>query len=69
MSKSNNKVEKGFGIYAGTKIPLILKKGIENAIQRGIYINHSDFIRDAIKEKLLREDLLQPTATLIKMKE
>jgi Arc/MetJ-type ribon-helix-helix transcriptional regulator len=66
---NNNKVEKEIGIYAGTKIPIILKKGIENAIGKGIYLNYSDFIRDAIKEKLLREDLLQPTAILNKVKE
>jgi Arc/MetJ-type ribon-helix-helix transcriptional regulator len=66
---NNNKVENKVGIYAGTKIPLILKRGIENGIHKGIYLNYSDFIRDAIKEKLLREDLLQSTATLSEMKE
>ena len=58
---NDSKVEKEIGIYAGTKIPPVLKKGIENAISEGIYLNYSHFIRDAIKEKLLREDLLQPT--------
>lgn len=66
---NKNKVEKEIGIYAGTKIPRILKKGIQNAIDKGIYLNYSDFIRDAIKEKLLREDLLQPTPFFNKVKE
>jgi Arc/MetJ-type ribon-helix-helix transcriptional regulator len=66
---NNDRIEKEVGIYAGTKIPLILKKGIENAIDIGIYLNYSDFIRDAIKEKLLREDLLKPTTILNKVKE
>jgi len=58
---TNNKDRKKVGAYAGTKVPPVLKLGLEKAIQKGIYLNYSDFIRDAIKEKLLREDLLQPT--------
>jgi Arc/MetJ-type ribon-helix-helix transcriptional regulator len=46
------------GIYAGSKIPQNLKDGIAKAIAHGNYLNASDFIRDAIKEKLDREGLL-----------
>jgi hypothetical protein len=47
------------GIYAGSKVPQILKKAIQKAVIRGSYLNVSDFIRDAIKEKLQREGFLQ----------
>jgi Arc/MetJ-type ribon-helix-helix transcriptional regulator len=43
------------GIYAGSKIPQALKTAIEHAIIKGSYLNASNFIRDAIKEKLQRE--------------
>lgn len=43
------------GIYVGSKIPKLLKDAINRSIERGYYLNHSDFIRDAIKEKLQRE--------------
>jgi hypothetical protein len=43
------------GIYAGSKIPHALKIAIEHAITKGSYLNTSNFIRDAIKEKLQRE--------------
>ena len=46
------------GIYAGSKVPQILKKSIQNAVISGNYLNASDFIRDAIKEKLHREGFL-----------
>ena len=46
------------GIYAGSKVPQILKKSIQNAVMSGNYLNASDFIRDAIKEKLHREGFL-----------
>jgi len=42
-------------IYAGTKIPYNLKESIEAAVTTGSYLNQSDFIRDAIREKLERE--------------
>ena len=48
------------GIYVGSKIPRILKDAISKAIERGDYLNHSDFIRDAIKEKLRREGFVRP---------
>jgi Arc/MetJ-type ribon-helix-helix transcriptional regulator len=51
-------VEKQTGVYIGSKIPQILKRAIHDAIMRGAYLNSSDFIRDAIKEKLYREHYL-----------
>lgn len=47
------------GLYAGSKVPQILKDSLEGAIQSGNYLNESDFIRDAIREKLQREGFLQ----------
>jgi hypothetical protein len=47
------------GIYAGSKVPQILKKSIQKAVISGNYLNASDFIRDAIKEKLHREGFFQ----------
>lgn len=54
-----DKEKKEKGIYAASKIPPILKKRMQAAIGEGIYLNYSDFIRAAIKEKLLRDKLLQ----------
>lgn len=48
-------VKNSAGIYAGSKIPQSLKIAIEHAITKGSYLNASNFIRDAIKEKLQRE--------------
>jgi Arc/MetJ-type ribon-helix-helix transcriptional regulator len=48
-------VEHSNGVYIGSKIPQILKNAIENTISTGNYLNTSDFIRHAVKEKLLRE--------------
>lgn len=48
-------VKNATGIYAGSKIPHTLKIAIEHAIIKGSYLNTSNFIRDAIKEKLQRE--------------
>ena len=47
------------GIYAGSKVPQLLKSAIEKAVKSGNYLNSSDFIRDAIKEKLQREGFIQ----------
>jgi Arc/MetJ-type ribon-helix-helix transcriptional regulator len=41
--------------YVGSKVPATLKDAIEMAVKTGSYLNISDFIRDAIKEKLERE--------------
>jgi Arc/MetJ-type ribon-helix-helix transcriptional regulator len=52
-------IEKNSGLYTGSKVPQILKNAIQMAVHSGNYLNSSDFIRDAIKEKLLREGFLQ----------
>ena len=49
---------KNFGVYVGSKIPNILRASIEKAVITGKYLNISDFIRDAIKEKIDREGIL-----------
>jgi Arc/MetJ-type ribon-helix-helix transcriptional regulator len=46
------------GIYVGSKVPQVIKKAIQEAVITGNYLNASDFIRDAIKEKLHREGFL-----------
>jgi Arc/MetJ-type ribon-helix-helix transcriptional regulator len=46
------------GIYAGSKIPHILKAALDRSVRNGTYLNESDFIRDAIKEKLEKEGFL-----------
>jgi Arc/MetJ-type ribon-helix-helix transcriptional regulator len=46
------------GIYAGSKIPHKMRTAIEHAITNGSYLNISNFIRDAIKEKLQREGFI-----------
>jgi Arc/MetJ-type ribon-helix-helix transcriptional regulator len=43
------------GVYAGSKIPYTLQKAMRQAVRAGNYLNLSDFVRDAIKEKLSRE--------------
>ena len=50
--------ERQTGVYIGSKIPQVLKTAIRDAIISGNYLNSSDFIRDAIKEKLQRENFL-----------
>jgi Arc/MetJ-type ribon-helix-helix transcriptional regulator len=44
-------VKCNIGWYAGSKIPQILNEAIKEAVNTGNYLNSSDFIRDAIKEK------------------
>jgi len=48
-------VEKNTGVYVGSKIPRALRSSVEKAVQVGPYLNVSDFVRSAIKEKLLAE--------------
>jgi Arc/MetJ-type ribon-helix-helix transcriptional regulator len=43
------------GVNAGAKIPFRTRKILDEAVQKGEYISISDFVRDAIKEKLSRE--------------
>jgi Arc/MetJ-type ribon-helix-helix transcriptional regulator len=56
-------VKENAGVYAGSKIPNTLKKAMGRAVQAGSYLNSSDFIRDAIKEKLHREGYVR-TSTM-----
>lgn len=59
-------VKPEIGLYAGSKVPQIIKQSIDGAIKSGNYLNESDFIRDAIREKLQREGflpILQQTRT------
>lgn len=51
-------VKPEIGLYAGSKVPQIIKRSIDGAIKSGNYLNESDFIRDAIREKLQREGFL-----------
>jgi Arc/MetJ-type ribon-helix-helix transcriptional regulator len=46
------------GLYIGSKVPNTIRNSIEKAVKTGIYLNISDFVRDAIKEKLAREGFL-----------
>jgi Arc/MetJ-type ribon-helix-helix transcriptional regulator len=46
------------GLYIGSKVPNTIRSSIEKAVDTGIYLNISDFVRDAIKEKLDREGFL-----------
>jgi Arc/MetJ-type ribon-helix-helix transcriptional regulator len=50
--------EKQTGVYIGSKIPQHHRKAILVAVSNGNYLNSSDFIRDAVKEKLQREGYL-----------
>jgi Arc/MetJ-type ribon-helix-helix transcriptional regulator len=50
--------KESIGVYAGSKIPHTIKKALQEAITDGNYLNYSDFIRDAIKEKLQREGFI-----------
>ena len=46
------------GIYVASKIPESLKLTMEEAVITGSYLNKSEFVRDAIKEKLSKEGFL-----------
>jgi Arc/MetJ-type ribon-helix-helix transcriptional regulator len=52
-------VKEKTGVYVGTKVSSILKNSLENTVTSGIYLNASNFVRDAIKEKLKREGFLK----------
>jgi Arc/MetJ-type ribon-helix-helix transcriptional regulator len=49
--------------HIGSKIPQKLKTIVENAVINGDYMNLSEFVRDAVKEKLAREGLIADTIT------
>lgn len=42
-------------IYIGSKIPENLNILVQKAVAGGIYLNRSEFVRIAIKEKIIRE--------------
>jgi Arc/MetJ-type ribon-helix-helix transcriptional regulator len=44
--------------HIGSKIPRKLKATVEKAVTDGNYLNLSEFVRDAVKEKLNREGLV-----------
>ena len=50
------------GIYVASKIPENLKQTLDEAITARSYLNISDFLRDAIKEKLSREGFVMKLA-------
>lgn len=47
------------GVNTGAKIPSSMRKFLIEAVQDGQYISISDFVRDAIKEKLYRAGYYQ----------
>lgn len=53
------------GVYIGSKIPKNQKSILDNAIDDGDYLNISGFVRDAVKEKLQREDYLSADQRII----
>jgi Arc/MetJ-type ribon-helix-helix transcriptional regulator len=55
---------KEIGLYAGSKVTHVLKEAIDKAVRTGRYLNESDFIRDAIKEKLEAEGFLVKELTV-----
>ena len=49
--------------HIGSKIPEKLKISVEKAVTNGDYLNLSEFVRDAVKEKLAREGLVGGTSS------
>ena len=47
--------ERQTGVYIGSKIPQLHTEAIRAEVRNWNYLNSSDFVRDAIKEKLRRE--------------
>ena len=43
------------GVHIGSKIPLRLKQCLAKVVEEGAYISISDFVRDAVKEKLRKD--------------
>jgi Arc/MetJ-type ribon-helix-helix transcriptional regulator len=42
----------------GSKVPKNLRLVLDKAVQEGVYLNLSEFVRQAVKEKLLKEGFL-----------
>jgi Arc/MetJ-type ribon-helix-helix transcriptional regulator len=43
------------GVNVGSKIPVAVKQCIIKVVQEGDYLSVSDFVRDAVKEKLVHD--------------
>jgi Arc/MetJ-type ribon-helix-helix transcriptional regulator len=43
------------GVHIGSKIPVSVKRCIAKVVKEGGYISLSDFVRDAVKEKLRKD--------------
>ena len=39
-------------VFIGVRVPIEIKQAIKEAISKGYYLNQSDLIREAIREKL-----------------
>jgi Arc/MetJ-type ribon-helix-helix transcriptional regulator len=50
------------GVYVASKVPALVRSSIERAVDDGSYLNISDFIRSAVKEKVLKEGYLSKQA-------
>ena len=55
--------ESSENISISTKIPYSLQDLVERAVTGGHYLNVSNFVREAIAEKLQREGYLRKTAS------
>ncbi len=42
-------------VVVNAKIPLTLKMAVKKYIERGLYMNFSDFLRECMREKLRRD--------------
>jgi Arc/MetJ-type ribon-helix-helix transcriptional regulator len=49
--------------HIGNKIPKNLRRVLDKAVNEGIYLNVSEFVRQAVKEKLVREGFLSAQIT------
>jgi Arc/MetJ-type ribon-helix-helix transcriptional regulator len=54
-----NRILKGTGVNASAKVSPELKKLLETAIFDGQYLNLSDYVRHAVREKLERQGYIK----------
>lgn len=47
------------GVNVGSKIPDLIRRSLITAVRIGGYMSISDFVRDAIKEKLKQDGFLK----------
>ena len=52
-------MEKEDAEFVGARVPHNLRKLLDNAVARDNHLNISDWVRDAIREKLRREGFLK----------